>query len=560
MLCFISMSDNGKRMPIYNTPLDLYAAKARASYVTQAAIELQVTEETIKTDLGRLLLELERVQDAQIRQATTPPAPAAVTMSEDARRSALALLTDPALLERILADFEACGLIGERSNKLIGYLATLSRKLSRPLGVVIQSSSAAGKSTLLDALLAFVPTEERVKYSALTGQALFYLGETSLKHKVLGLVEEEGASRASYALKLLQSEGELTIASTAKDPTTGNLVTQEYRVQGPVALLLTTTARDLDEELLNRCLLLTVDEGRAQTAAIHRAQRERRTLAGLRAEHVREALLTLHHNAQRLLRPLAVLNPYAALLTFPDQTTRLRRDHEKYLTLIDTIALLHQYQREVKTASDHGAPIEYIEVTAADIALANQLAHEVLGRSLDELPPQTRRLLRLIDRYVATECERQAQRRSEVRFSRRQLREALQWGDTQLKVHLARLVELEYVLAHRLAHGAFAYELIYETAADDDSARVPGLIDAATLPHRYDAQRSGLSDLRSGSGRPAVGVRSVRGRDRETHTTPGATRDSADAALTERETHSSDGNGEDLSYPQVLPLAAAVVG
>lgn len=67
----------------------------------------------------------------------------------------------------------------------------------------------------------------------MTGQSLFYLGETDLQHKILAIVEEEGAERASYALKLLQSEGEPTIASTGKDAATGRLVTQEYRVRGP---------------------------------------------------------------------------------------------------------------------------------------------------------------------------------------------------------------------------------------------------------------------------------------------------------------------------------------
>jgi hypothetical protein len=43
-------------------------------------------------------------------------------------------------------------------------------------------------------------------------------------------------------------------------------------------LFLTTTAIDLDEELLNRCVVLTVDEDREQTRAIHRLQRERQTL------------------------------------------------------------------------------------------------------------------------------------------------------------------------------------------------------------------------------------------------------------------------------------------
>jgi hypothetical protein len=117
-------------------------------------------------------------------------------------------------------------LTGETVNKQVAYLAAVSRKLDRPLGVVIQSSSAAGKTSLLDAVLALVPEEERVKYSAMTGQSPYCLGETHMKHKVLAIVEEEGASRASDALKLLQSEGELTMASTAKDPVTGNLKTR----------------------------------------------------------------------------------------------------------------------------------------------------------------------------------------------------------------------------------------------------------------------------------------------------------------------------------------------
>jgi len=90
--------------------------------------------------------------------------------------------------------------VGERTNKLMGYLAATSRKLEAPLAVVIQSSSAAGKSSLMEAVLALMPEEERVQYSAMTGQSLFYLGETDLQHKILAIVEEEGAERASYAL------------------------------------------------------------------------------------------------------------------------------------------------------------------------------------------------------------------------------------------------------------------------------------------------------------------------------------------------------------------------
>ena len=74
------------------------------------------------------------------------------------------------LLERILADFERCGVVGEETNKLTGYLAAVSRKLERPLAVIIQSSSAAGKSALMEASSPSCRPEERVKYSAMTGQ------------------------------------------------------------------------------------------------------------------------------------------------------------------------------------------------------------------------------------------------------------------------------------------------------------------------------------------------------------------------------------------------------
>ena len=432
-------------------------------------------------------------------------------MPEAEREAALSLLREPALVDRILEAFEAAGLVGEPVNALVGYLAAVSRKLAQPLAIIIQSTSAAGKSALMDAVLDLVPEEDRIHYSAMTGQSLFYLGEHDLKHKILGIAEEEGVRQASYALKLLQSQGELTIASTGKDPQTGKLVTEEYRVEGPVMLLLTTTAIDIDEELLNRCLVLTVDESRDQTRRIQARQRAARTLDGLLAGEQAKSVRTLHRNAQRLLKPLAVVNPYAERLTFLDERTRTRRDHQKYLTLIDTIALLHQHQRPIRTAEQAGRRIEYVEVELGDIALANRLAHEVLGRSLDELPPQTRNLLNQLLAMVREACEREGLERREYHFTRRQVRETTCWGDTQLKIHLARLVELEYLLVHRKGQ-TFCYELAYAGEGSEGQRFLIGLLDPDDL---YDNQRSGSESQRSAPGRGVVGVQSAPGRDPE---------------------------------------------
>jgi DNA primase len=501
--------------------LDLYAARARAAYIKQAAIELGLADDVIKRDMGHVLLRLETLQDEAIRDNNAPRNKAPVLSFEE-EAAALALLRAPDLVARIVADMERCGVVGEANNLLAGYLAAVSRKLDAPLAILIQSSSAAGKSSLMEAVLAMVPDEERIQYSAMTGQSLFYLGENDMQHKILAIAEEEGVRQAAYALKLLQSDGELTMASTGKDEITGNLVTKQYRVKGPVMLMLTTTAIDVDEELMNRCLVLTVNESREQTRAIHARQRSRQTLAGMLASNDKQAITTLHKNAQRLIQPVCVVNPFADQLTFLDDKTRMRRDHMKYLTLIRAIALLHQHQREVKTVRHNGCELAYIEASRGDIALANRIAHEVLGRTLDELPPQTRRLLVLLQAWVAERAAALSLAVGELRFTRRELRDATSWGDTQLKLHLARLAELEYLMVHRRGT-TFEYELVYD--GKDDGRHLCGLIDVAALG--YDSDRSGFKGDRSAPGRSPVGGWSGGGRNEASHAGQGALADLA---------------------------------
>ncbi|GAB3700246.1 hypothetical protein GCM10028815_06510 [Mariniluteicoccus flavus] len=513
--------------------LDLYSARARAAFVAAAAGELRFEPEVIKADLGRVLLACEAKAEEVIAAAQAPAKPE-IRLTSAQREAALELLRDPKLIDRIERDFGRVGMVGEAVNCLVGYLAAVSRLLPSPLAVIVQSTSAAGKSAVMESVLGFVPDEDRVSFSAMTGQSLFYLGESDLAHKVLSIAEEEGASRAAYALKLLQSEGELSIASTGKDTASGRLVTHTYKVTGPTAIVLTTTAIDVDEELLNRCLVLTVDEDRDQTRAIHAAQRRAQTLEGLAARTERDQIVGLHRDAQRLLEPLAVVNPFADRLTFADGRTRTRRDHGKYLGLIAAVTLLHQHQRERKTATINGKVVSYVESTIGDIEVAHRLAHAVLGQSLDELAPQTRRLLTAVHSYATAETKRLAIPLDLVRFTRRQLREYLAsqgagWGDTQLKVHLARLVDLELVIVHRLESGAFGYELTWNPPVapsttgqtsngyDHGGRFLAGLTDPSALidgiGNGYDPKPVGpeppLVGVWSGPGRGVVGPQSA---------------------------------------------------
>ena len=232
----------------------------------------------------------------------------------------------------------------------------------------------------MDAVLSFVPPEDHVKYSAMTGQSLFYMGETGPETQ--GACHRGGGRRASaaYALKLLQSEGALTIASTGKDPGTGRMVTHEYRVEGPVMIFLTTTAIKIDEELLNRCLVLAVDEDREQTRPSTASSASGKRWQGCWPTRTRQEALTLHRNAQRLLAAPVGRQPLRRTLDLPG-----RQDpHPPRPPEIPDADSSHRPVAPVPAAGEDDRAsttrhVEYIEVTLDDIAVANRLACEVAG-------------------------------------------------------------------------------------------------------------------------------------------------------------------------------------
>jgi DNA primase len=378
------------------------------------------------------------------------------------------LLKNPDMFSEILADLETIGVTGEKTNKLVGYLAAVSRKTDEPLSVLIQSRSAAGKSTLQDAVLSLVPDEDYVKYTRITDQALFYKDEDSLVNKILAIEEEVGMGGAAYSIRNIQSSKKITVAATGKDTATGKMKTEEYTVNGPVAVMITTTAAELEGETASRFLFLTIDESEKMTAAIHKMQRQAETLDGLVKKKKSEHIIKKHHTAQRLLKPLAVVNPFTEYLSYPNRSLRTRRDHKKYLGLIRTVAYLHQYQRKIQTVEVEGKPVEYIEVTLDDIEAANRLANEVLGQCLDELAPPSRTLLTGIYNMVKDMVGKRQCPIDEVYFTRRQIREHTGWTDWQVKAHIKQLEELEYLHVRVGARGKeYAYALNYKGQGEE---------------------------------------------------------------------------------------------
>jgi DNA primase len=466
--------------------IDLYQARARTQFAESAARLCRTGEQQVSADLLQLIENLEAVR-LSMRRAETSTDEAPMTSQE--REAGLGYLRSPNLCERIVEDFRKCGLVGERATVLVAYLAAVSRKLEEPLCLLIVARSGAGKSALQDAMCALVPADEVVRVTRVTGQALFYKDPYSLQRKVLAIAEEEGAQQAVYSLRTLASDQHLSIAATRTDPQTGKLHTEHYEVYGPVVIVITTTAAEaFDEETRSRFVQLTMDESEDQTRQVLEQQRRRYTLEGVLERAASEQVRKLHHNVQKLLRPLEVVNPYVEQLTYPTDRLIHRREQKKYLALINSIALLNQHQRRVRRAARESIEVEYVEVEIEDIALANELAQAVLARSLDELAPPVRGMYEAIRAVCEAEAKARGCGPADVRLSRREIRELTGWSDWQVRTYCEQLVELEYLHATVSGNGKPA---LYQMARAEEERvlRLRGLTDVDGLKQQLKVQQ-----------------------------------------------------------------------
>lgn len=482
--------------------LDLYSPRSRTLFASRAAKVLRITADAVEEDLSELLVAVDQVQRQAATAAHAAPVEEKLAMTDAERAEAVALLRSAELMDRVATDIEALGYVGEDTNKKLGYLIAVSRKLPEPLSAIILSQSGAGKSGLASVLERLVPPEDVVFWSRLTPQALYYVERDFLKRKLVVIEEREGSESADYSIRALQSKHRLVQAVPVKDPSTGAIRTRTMEVEGPAAFLETTTRLHINPENASRCFELYLDESPAQTERVQAAQRMSKTAAGLALRVRKQAVERLHQNAQRLLEPVAVVIPYAPLLTFPSSWLRTRRDNLRLLNLIEASAFLHQHQRPPKRHADGTA---YIEATVEDYAIAYALAASVLGFGLDELKKPARDLLAVIEPKVAELARTQGTAPIAVRFAQRDVRAWSGLPHHQVKLAIHELVELEYLDVERSSRGSRHF---YTLAGDPKrQAAASGLLTPVELFNRLSATepsgKSGKQPLSTAKRSPA---------------------------------------------------------
>jgi DNA primase catalytic core len=470
--------------------LDLYGSKARKMFAGIAAARLAVEPEKIEGDLLELVGHLERLQSETASEgASTQAVP---VMTDIERAEALALLKSPDLLERIAADIALAGYVGEPRNKQLAYLIATSRRLQKPLSAIFRAQSGCGKSYLMECVADLMPPEDVHYFSRLTPQALYYLEPDALTHKLLVVDERDGSEEAEYPIRTLQTRRVLKLAVPIKDPNSGKIKTAVLEIHGPIAYMESTTDQRINPENANRCFELYLDESEAQTRAIFAAQRRARSLDGWRHERSKAAAMRTHHNAQRLLRSLKVIIPYVDLIEFPLAWLRGRRDHDRFLSLIEGVAFLHQWQR---TIGDDGSE-PYIEASLDDYAIAYDLAHQVFADSAHDLPKPARDFLAQVEGIVETVAKKAKAGIGETWFTRRMIREATKLPDHIIKRHMREIEDLEYVVVQRApSGGSFRYRLLPQKQA-------PALLDGLLSPESL-AQKAGQAEQKRKSAKIA---------------------------------------------------------
>jgi len=425
--------------------LDLYDDKQVEKACEAAARKLRLRAEDLEKELNRLTELLEAHRRKLSRQDKTLENKV-FELSAESKKAALEYLQSPNLLERLGASLGKTGIVGEEKARLMLLLIASSYKQKRPLHALIQGSSGSGKTLLLRKIMSLLPPPDCYTWSRVTESSLYNWGER-LRHKAIGIEDWDGLTEeAQYALRELQTGGELR-SSTSEKQENGKIEGMERVTSGPIASMMCTTHGAVYEDNMNRCFLIALDEGEAQTQKIIAYQNA--IAEGLEDRLAQEAELLKIRNLVKILEPCEVLNPYASKVQLPPKAQKLRRLNQLYQDFVAQLVSWHQYQRK---RDGKGRVIALPE----DLKAAAELMFDSIVLKVDELDGSLRQFFERLKEFVLKKGG------EECSFTQREARQALSFTKVRLHYYLQELMELEYVqISGGYANKGYSYRIIY---------------------------------------------------------------------------------------------------
>jgi DNA primase len=366
----------------FRDDVNLYSNRSFKQFLQNACEELGVLETFLKNILQDFTKEVENYRLDQKEKAAIQNRPEKVELSGSEQKEAIEHLKNKSLVKDLRYSMQQCGLIGETDNGLLLFLIFLTRYFDSPLHALVHGSSGSGKTNLLKTILKLVPEECKYETTALTENVLFRPPYRSFwKNKILLLEDLDGSYKALLPLREFMTAQRISKFVTESDPRTGAFKQVHLQAEGPICIAGATTKDKIYEDNSNRSFLIHVNESKAHQDAV--LDYQNRQAAGLTDTTQARQIMRTVHNIQRMLNNnIKVINPFQPSLKLPEYVFKKLRTNTHYITLIQSITFLHQYQREIKQshAGDY-----YIETTLEDVELANLLSKESLLRKSDEL-------------------------------------------------------------------------------------------------------------------------------------------------------------------------------
>ncbi|GAL87780.1 hypothetical protein MYP_5011 [Sporocytophaga myxococcoides] len=418
----------------FRDDVNLYSNRSFKQFLQNACEELGVLETFLKNILQDFTKEVESYRLDQKEKAAIQNRPEKVELSGNEQKEAIEHLKDKALVKHLRTSMQQCGLIGETDNGLLLFLIFLTRYFDNPLHALVHGSSGSGKTNLLKTILKLVPEECKYETTALTENVLFRPPYRSFwKNKILLLEDLDGSYKALLPLREFMTAQKISKFVTESDPRTGAFKQVHLQAEGPICIAGATTKDKIYEDNSNRSFLIHVNESKAHQDAV--LDYQNRQAAGL--TDTTSAIRTAHkvHNIQRMLNNnIKVINPFQPSLKLPEYVFKKLRTNTHYITLIQSITFLHQYQREIKQSRTGE---KYIETTLEDVELANLLSKESLLRKSDELSGAVREFFESLKSTV-----RQTNRET---FTGKEIREKFRMHPMQFNRRITELQARGYL-------------------------------------------------------------------------------------------------------------------
>jgi len=429
----------------FRDDVNLYSHQGTQKLIQNISETLEISTATITKTITELTESLEAYRLQERTAMIKSLQPKSYEMTGEEKDHALEFLRKPKLGKKTLELIQQGGLVGEQKNGLLLYYLYLSRLMDEPLHAIIFGKSGSGKTYLQTKIGECLPDESIRTITSLTENTLYYSAKGFWKHKVLLIEDLEGIYNAFLPLREFMSKQSITKYTTDKDAK-GNNVQKVLTVEGPVCVSGATTQGYIYEDNSNRSFLLHVDESSTHLNEVMDYQRE--IQAGLVNEAGQTAAKLLLKNAQRLLRKVKVINPYATDLRIPDCVFKKLRTNMHYLKLIEIITFYNQYQRKWKKSQSGEY---YIETTLEDIELAGWLVKDSLLRKSDELSSDVR--------YFFETLKEQVKGENKTTFFAKDIRKNFRMHPMKLSRFLDQLESRNLVKRLNSRQSGFEYEI-----------------------------------------------------------------------------------------------------